>query len=144
MRHQCDHITPRKIQLFQENDANPDKARLYVIMIRRREIELISNGNKLIVIKVMQLKVINFKDFMQKYKLKNATMNESELQRIYDYPIYPRVSNIYSDRGFVKLDDGFQGGSRWTCFYIKDNKSYYFDSFGGQTDKFLLKQLANQ
>ena len=33
------------------------------------------------------------------------------------------------------------GGSHWTCFYIKDNKSYYFDSFGGQPDKFLLNQL---
>ena len=27
------------------------------------------------------------------------------------------------------------------CFLIKDNKSYYFDSFGGQPDKFLLKQI---
>ena len=33
------------------------------------------------------------------------------------------------------------GGSHWTCFYIKGNKSYYFDSFGGQPDKFLLNQL---
>ena len=33
------------------------------------------------------------------------------------------------------------GGSHWTCFYIKDKKSYYFDSFGGQPDEFLLKQL---
>ena len=33
------------------------------------------------------------------------------------------------------------GGSHWTCFIVKDNKSYYFDSFGGQPDKFLLNQL---
>ena len=33
------------------------------------------------------------------------------------------------------------GGSHWTCFYIKDNKSYYFDSIGGQPHIFLLKQL---
>ena len=33
------------------------------------------------------------------------------------------------------------GGTHWTCFYIKDNKSYYFDSFGGNPDKFLLQQL---
>ena len=25
--------------------------------------------------------------------------------------------------------------------YVKDNKSYYFDSFGGPPDKFLLNQL---
>ena len=33
------------------------------------------------------------------------------------------------------------GGSHWVCFIIKDNKSYYFDSFGGQPDKFPLNQL---
>ena len=33
------------------------------------------------------------------------------------------------------------GGSHWTCFLIKDNKSFYFDSFGGQPDKFLLKHI---
>ena len=50
---------------------------------------------------------------MKKYNLKNDTMNESELQR----------------------------GTHWTYFIIKDNKSYYFDSFGVQPDKFLLNQL---
>ena len=33
------------------------------------------------------------------------------------------------------------GGTHWCAFYVKDNKSYYFDSFGGQQDKLLLKQL---
>ena len=73
--------------------------------------------------------------------MKNATVNESELQRIHDYPIYPKIFKIYSDRGFLNIDDESQGGSHWTCFYIKNNKSYYFESFGGQPDKFLLKQL---
>ena len=68
-------------------------------------------------------------------------MNESQLQKIYDYPIYPRDSKIYSDKVFVNIDNGDQGRTHWTCFYIKDNKSYYFDSFGGQPDKFLLNQL---
>ena len=87
------------------------------------------------------MKLFNFKDFMKKYKLKNDTMNESELQKIYNYPIYPRDSKIYSDRGFVNIDNGSQGGSHWTCFIVKDNKSYYFDSFGGAPDIFLLNQL---
>ena len=87
------------------------------------------------------MKVLNFKDFMIKHKLKNDTMNERELQKIYNHPIYPRDSKIYSDRGFVNIDNGYQGGTHWTCFYIKDKKSYYFDSFGVQPDKFLLKQL---
>ena len=36
------------------------------------------------------------------------------------------------------------GGSHWTCFRVKDNKSYYFDSFGGSADEILLNQLPNQ
>ena len=87
------------------------------------------------------MKDLNFKDFMKKYNLKNDTMNESELQKIYNYHIYPRDSKIISDRGFVNIDNGSRGGTHWTCFIVKGNKSYYFDSFGGQPDKFLLKQL---
>ena len=87
------------------------------------------------------MKVLDFKDFMKKYKLKMDTMNESQLQKIYNYPIYPRDSKIYSDRGFINIDNGSQGGTHWICFYIKDKKSYYFDSLGGQPDKFLLNQL---
>ena len=87
------------------------------------------------------MKILTFKDFMKKYNLKNDTMNESELQKIYNYPIYPRDSKLYPDKGFINIDIGRMGGSHWTCFISKDNKSYYFDSFGGQPDKFLLKQL---
>ena len=65
------------------------------------------------------MKLIIFKDFMKKYNLKNETMNESELQRVYNYPIYPRGSKIHSDRGFVTLDNASQGGTHWTCFYSK-------------------------
>ena len=59
----------------------------------------------------------------------------------FNYPIYPRDSKIRSDKAFVKIDDGSQNGTYWTAFYVKDNKSYYFDSFGGQPNKFLLSQL---
>ena len=90
---------------------------------------------------LINMKVLNFKDFMKKHNLKNDSMNESELQKIYNYNIYPRDSKIYSDKGFVNIDNGNMGGSQWTCFIVKDNKSYYFDAFGGQPDKFLLKQL---
>ena len=40
------------------------------------------------------MKLLNFKDFMKKYKLKNNTKNQSQLQKIYNYPIYPRDSKI--------------------------------------------------
>ena len=88
------------------------------------------------------MKVLNFKDFMKKYNLKNNTMNESELQRVYNYSIYPRDTKLYSDKGLVNIDNGSMGGSHWVCFLIIDNKSYYSDSFGGAPDKFLLNQLS--
>ena len=72
---------------------------------------------------LINMKVFNFKDFMKKYKLKNDTMNESEIQRVYNHPIYPRDSKIYFDKGFVNIDDGSQGGTHWTCFIVKVNKS---------------------
>ena len=88
-----------------------------------------------------KMNLLNFKDFMKKYNLKNDTMNETELQRIYNYPIYPRDSKIHSDKGFINIDDGSKGGTYWTCFIVKDNNSFYFDSFGSQPDKFILNQL---
>ena len=44
-------------------------------------------------------------------------MNESHLQRNYNHPIYPRDPKIYSDKVFVNMDIGSQGGTHWTCFY---------------------------
>ena len=52
LRHQTEHITPKKVQLFHEYSADPEKSKFYIILIRRREIELISDGNKLIDVKV--------------------------------------------------------------------------------------------
>ena len=78
---------------------------------------------------------------MKKHKLTNDTMNESQLQTFYNYPIYPRYSKIYSDKRFINIDNGRLGGTHWCAFHVKDKKSYYFDSFGGAPDKFLLNQL---
>ena len=60
---------------------------------------------------------------MKRNKLKNDTMNESQLQKVYNYEIYPRNSKIYSDRGFVNIDKCDMKGTDWCAFYIKDNKS---------------------
>ena len=89
----------------------------------------------------INMKVLNFEDFVKKYNLENDTMIESQLQKIYNYPIYPRDSKKYSDIGFINIDDGSQGGTHWTCFIVKDKKSFYFDSFWVQPDKFLIDQL---
>ena len=87
------------------------------------------------------MKVLNFKDFMKKYSLRKDTMNEYQLQKIFIQPIYPRDSKKFSDKGFVNIDNGSQGGTHGTCFVVKDNKSFSFDSAGAQPDEFLLKQL---
>ena len=91
--------------------------------------------------KYINMTILNFKIFMKKYNLKNNTMNQFEIQRVYFYPIYPRDSKINSDKGLVNIDNGDQMGTHWTCFIINDNKTYNFDSFGGAPDKFLLNQL---
>ena len=73
--------------------------------------------------------------------MKINTVNEWELQSVYIYNIDPRDSKIKTDTGFANIDNGSQGGTHWTCFIGKVNKSYFFDSFGGQPDKFLLNRL---
>ena len=65
------------------------------------------------------MKILNFKAFMEKYNLENDTMNKRELQRVYIYRVYPRDSKIYSDKGFVNIENGIMGGSHWMCFVIK-------------------------
>ena len=47
LRHQFDHITPKKIQLFQDFSQDPNVERLFNILIRHRQIEMISDGKKL-------------------------------------------------------------------------------------------------
>ena len=55
LRHQIDHISPKKIQLFKEykNDPVDNIKRLYVILIRHKQIEMISDGKKFIEVKVI-------------------------------------------------------------------------------------------
>ena len=59
LRFQIDQITPKKIQLFEDLINDPDNlnARLFVILIRHRKNERISDGNKYIEVKVS--KIIN-------------------------------------------------------------------------------------
>ena len=65
------------------------------------------------------MEILNSEDFLKKYNLKDKTMNESELRRVYNYSIYSRDSLIYSDKGFVKIDDCSMRGTHWTCFIVK-------------------------
>ena len=52
-----DHITPKKFQLFEEYWNNPANARKFVILIRRRQTEMISEVNKINEIKVSRDKI---------------------------------------------------------------------------------------
>ena len=58
-------------------------------------------------------------------------MNQNYKEFIIILQTNPKNSNIHSDKGFLNIDNGSQGGTHWCCFCIKDNKSQYFDSFGG-------------
>ena len=53
LRHQVDHLTPNKIQIFQEFSEDPANERLFIILIRHRQVEMISDGNKIIEVKVI-------------------------------------------------------------------------------------------
>ena len=68
-------------------------------------------------------------------------MNEGDIKRFYNYPLYPGGLRIFSDKGFVTIHNGNVGGTHWTCFTIKDNKSFHSVSFEGQPEEVLLNQL---
>ena len=53
LRRQPDHITPKRIQIIQKYATDPDNARLFLILIRCREISKLGDGNKLIEVKVI-------------------------------------------------------------------------------------------
>ena len=53
LRHQVDHLTPKKIQLFEEFSEDPANEKLFIILIRHRQVEMISDGNKIIEVKVI-------------------------------------------------------------------------------------------
>ena len=48
LRFQVGHISPKKIGLVEEFDDNPTYTNLYIILIKHREIKLISDGNNII------------------------------------------------------------------------------------------------
>ena len=68
--------------------------------------------------------ILNLNEFMEKYILKDNTMNESDLKIVYNYSIFPGGSKTILDKGFVKINNSSLGGTHWTCFYEKENKSF--------------------
>ena len=52
-KNQVDHRSPKKIQLLEANRIDPDNARLFVILIRQKQIQMITDRNKIIEIEVI-------------------------------------------------------------------------------------------
>ena len=74
--------------------------------------------------------------------MKVESRSESECEQVFSDNIYTKDSLFTSEKRLVNVENGQMGGTHWTCFYIKDKISFYFDSFGGAPDKFLLNQLT--
>ena len=53
LRLQVDHISPKKIQLFEEYRNDTLNASLFMVLIRHTEIRMVSDGNKKNEIQVM-------------------------------------------------------------------------------------------
>ena len=47
LRFQNDFVTPKKIRLFEEFEDNPEHTFLKVILIKHREINMVSDGKKI-------------------------------------------------------------------------------------------------
>ena len=47
LRFQIDYVTPKKIRLFEEYENAPENTNLYVILIKHRETNMVSDGNKI-------------------------------------------------------------------------------------------------
>ena len=58
--------------------------------------------------------VLSFEEFMKKNNLKNETMEESGLKRVYNYKIYTRDSRITTKKVFINNDNGEQRGTHWS------------------------------
>ena len=53
LRHQVHHNTPKKIQLFEEFDDDPNMESLFIILVRHRQVEMVSDGKKITEVKVI-------------------------------------------------------------------------------------------
>ena len=79
---------------------------------------------KLLKLLLFKRTILIFGDFMHKGNFKSDTMKESGLQKLYSYRIYPRDSKIYSDKGFVIIDNGSEGGTHWCSFVVKHENHF--------------------
>ena len=55
---------------------------------------------------------------MKKYNIKDDIMPGRELKLAYNSLFCPKGFQKFTNKGFVKIDNGKQGGTHWTCLYI--------------------------
>ena len=53
LSHQVYHISPKKVQFYEEHRIGPGNARIFVRLIRHRKLEMMSDRNKIVEIKVI-------------------------------------------------------------------------------------------
>ena len=66
LRFQIDYITPKKNRFFEEYENAPENTKLYEILIKHREIKMISEGNKITGLELIQMIILSSKHFMWK------------------------------------------------------------------------------
>ena len=68
LRFRVDFITPKKKQIFEDFSEDPDNERCFVILITHRQTEMISDCNKILEVKVIQIIRYENKKFFEIYR----------------------------------------------------------------------------
>ena len=56
---------------------------------------------------------------MRKYNLKKHTLDESELEKVFNFTIYPEDSKITTNKRIVNIDKGSMGGTHWIFLLLE-------------------------
>ena len=85
LRCHVDYINARKIQFFEEFRGATNSARLFMILVRHRNMKMISDGKKLLNLPLFKAIILNLKDFMESInqkKLPRPKVNYKEFKNI--------------------------------------------------------------
>ena len=74
---------------------------------------------------MLQTKIINC-ILRKQFIIKMCLFKKHPISILYKYPKPSRDSKIYSDKVFISINSGGQGGSHWCVFYVENNKSFSF------------------
>ena len=92
---------------------------------------------KLLKLLLIKLTKLNLNDFMKKLQFDKWYYPWKWFLKIIKILFFAKDLEIYSDKSFVIINTGKQGGPHWKIFCVKNNKSFYFHSFGGIPDIFI-------